>query len=114
MSSAESGRGRCGEGGNAELQARPTVWWFAPEVAFGIAIVVSVSFQQTVCRDSLVPPVIALLALAGVGPLAWLDQSCRREFGSIARAGIWIAATSSLVVEVLIPLGLVMCGFSEL
>jgi hypothetical protein len=38
-----------------ERRARPTVWWFAPAGAFGIAIVVGVAFQQTFSRDSFVP-----------------------------------------------------------
>ncbi|MDL9948965.1 hypothetical protein QSJ19_25975 [Gordonia sp. ABSL11-1] len=89
-----------------ERRAQPIAWWFAPAVAFGLAIVVSVVFQQTVSRDSFAPPGIALLAFVASGPLAWLDQTGRREFGAIARAVVWIVAASSLVIAVvLLPVG---------
>ncbi|NDZ92839.1 hypothetical protein G3I13_19850 [Streptomyces sp. SID6673] len=101
--------------GMRDRRARPTVGWFAPAVAFGIAIVVSVAFQQTVSRDSFVPPVIALLAFVASAPIACLDQTGRREFGAIARAAVWIVAASSLVIAVvLLPMGLAMGGFGEL
>lgn len=99
----------------SEPQTQPTVWWFAPAVAFGIAIIVSVTFQQTVSRDSFVPPAIALLTFAASAPLAWLDQTGRREFGAIVRAVVWIVAASSLLIAVvLLPVGLAMGGFGEL